>query len=240
MKADGVARGVLGPMPPKRLVATHARLRSLYPTRPVQDTFVHSETVSFDEFAFSVAISHSGCDTSDFHVSAFEHMRPIMDQSEMGAFHHCSQFAMLPPADASGQLAETSRLLRECAGFARAPDGGLHVYADDHDLAALLCCTRKSDGASMKVVEWNLVVDHSANFADPGNGCLCFDDGELFVHEAVSDALEYSITLQVHYEASTGRVLALCAGVNNLDDPGTYMGDEMFLALLRARIQAAA
>ena len=241
MKADGVARGVLGPMPPKRLVATHARLRSLYPTSPRtgHNLFVYSETVSFDEFAFSVAISHSGCDTSDFHVSAFEHMRLIQDRSEMGDFDNCAQFAMLPPADASGQLAETSRLLRECADSG----DGMTKYTSSHHLSVLLCCTRKADGASMKVVEWISVADDSQGFADPGNGSLYFEFGELFSsedrrgHEETS-TLDYVVSLQIHYDASTGRVLAFCPGVST-DDGGGYMGHDIFLALLRSRIQAA-
>ena len=97
----------------------------------------------------------------------------------------------------------------------------------------------------MKVVEWISVADDSIGFADSGNGLLYFESGELFSSEVRwgdDDAVDYAMSLQIHYDASTGRVLAFCPRVANMDvdDGGGYMGPEMFLALLRSRIQAAA
>lgn len=232
-KADGIARGSLGPMSPKRMVATHARLHLLFPIRAMR---VRSPKINFDEFAFSVIISYTGVGGT-FRVSPFEYMRLISNRNEMGILRGIGQFAMLPSADASGlDISETLVELEDS-------DYDIPAFADEHNWSALLICTRKSDGTSIRVANFDQIDDRSAEMADPdeGRSCIWFMFGELFCRGA-TDALDFYLVLGMYFDTLTGRVAGFvpCVNYGSPEMSGSYMDAEIFHALLRSRLQDAA
>ena len=238
-KADGVPRGTLE-MGDKRLVATHLRMRSLYPTS-VPNTFVtQSPNFDFDEFAFSLVVSYRDADGVE-RVSGFEYMRLISDRSEMGDYSSCGQFAMFPPAVAHGHGHNISEMLLESLNYEAETGLGLSVFASNLGLTVLLICTRKSDGTSIRLVNFEDLDDESMGFAKSDQGCLYFEFGEIFTRNAY-DGLDYDMALQIYFDESTGHVRAFCPSVTGTGQAlaGSYLPQEIFHALLRSRLQGAA
>ena len=240
-KANGVARGALGPMSSKRLVSTHARMRSLYPMDS-SETFqgiARDAQISFDDFAFSLIVSYREDGDGDYRRSAFEFMRLISEDHEMGLLEPCGQFAMFPPAEVHGHdISEF--LLKANDNYVGEGDGSL--LSDYFQLSAFLICTRKSDGTSIRVVDFYDIDDDSAGLAieENGAGCINFINGELFGRHR-SDSYGYDMDLQLYFDDSTGRVLGFAPSVNQTaPEVANYMDPELFHALLRSRLQDAA
>ena len=231
-KADGINRGALGPMSPKRLVATHARLHSLFPTRARCTRLPWSPKPNFDEFAFSVIMSYTD-PGGTFRVSPFEYMRLISDKNEMGSLRNIDQFVMFPSADARG--------LSETLVDAEAYGDDVLAFADDHDLSALLICTRKSDGTSIRVASFDQIDDGSRSLARLREclACVWFVYGELFWHDST---LDVHLSLGMYFDTMTGRVVGFVPGLNSClpGRAGCDIDPEPFHALLRSRLQDAA
>ena len=243
-KANGVARGALGPMSSKRLVTAHARMRSLYPMDSSEafQGIARPPPLDFDEFAFSLVVSYREDGDGDYRWSAFEFMRLISAEEKMGFLAPRGQFAMFPPAEAHGH--DISEFLLE-ANDKYVGDGRLGVafLSDYFQLSAFLICTRKTDGTSIRVVDFHQIDDNSAGFAiqADGAGCIYFINGELF-ERYEGDALGYEMALQLYFDDSTGRVLGFAPSVFQTarETAASYMDPEIFHALLRSRLQDAA
>ena len=71
-----------------------------------------------------------------------------------------------------------------------------------------------------------------------GNCMLRFDRGELMIGHGSSGVYDYYMTLSTVFDPSNCRVLAFCSGVfhSTSELAGSNMSNEMFLALLHARL----
>jgi hypothetical protein len=122
-------------------------------------------------------------------------------------------------------------------------DYDVPAFADEHDLSALLICTRKSDGTSIRVANFDQIDDHSAEMADPamGRSCVWFMFGELFCHGS-TDALDFYLVLGMYFDTLTGRVVGFVPCLNSSipEMAGSCPDPELFHALLRSRLQDAA
>ena len=242
-KANCVARGALGPMSSKRLVNTHARMRSLYPMDSSEafKGIARDAQISFDEFAFSLVVSYREEDgDGEYRWSAFEFMRLISEDDEMGILEPCGQYAMFPPAEVHGH--DISDFLNHAKQFLSIAPSELAEY---FELSAFLICTRKSDGTSIRVVDFHDIHDGSVDFdhvIDAQDArCIYFINGELFERNE-GDSYGYDMALQLYFDYSTGRVLGFAPSVNQTapEVMDEYMDAELFHALLRSRLQDAA
>ena len=86
-----IHRGNLATMPPKKFLAARARAQALYPSTAdvtgVQAPFRPNESVSFDEFSFTVVLAYNGrqrpgdpSSSEVCHSAAFEYMRFTWEQ----------------------------------------------------------------------------------------------------------------------------------------------------------------
>ena len=245
-KAAGVTRGNLASLSNKRLLAAQARLQALIPSSSEESAgFSHhvrraSEDVPFDEFSFTVVIS-SYSESDEFLTTVFPFMRLVVKRDEMDKNSNFSSFAFLP----SGQGAENiAPLLRE-AVVASAEGADIEEFKEFHTPRAFMICTRKSDGAAVRVAFWDTdEFDEDCwsemNLIYPGGRkcMLRFDRGELLIGHGSSSDYDYYMTLNMVFDQSNGRVIAFCSGIfhSTEDLAGSNMSNEMFYALLHARL----
>ena len=250
-KAAGVTRGNLAQLSNKQLLAAQARVQALIPASSKGAVgFAHnvrrdSEDVPFDEFAFTVVLSWNPLESgdSDFRTTVFPFMRLAAKRNEMGEFSNRASFALFP----SGQGADNvSSLLREAA-VAYAEGIEFEDFMDFRTPRAYMICTRKADGAAAKVAFWNTDnideddwngMSESTSFIHGGQCTFRFDYGELMIGHGSSGDYDYHMTLNIEFDQSNGQVIAFCSGVyhSTPDLAGSNMSNEMFLALLHARL----
>ena len=250
-KAAGVTRGNLAQLSNKQLLAAQARVQALIPSSPggvvgfANNVRRWSEDVPFDEFSFTVVLSWE-CGAGLFHTTVFPFMRLIVKRDEMDDNSRFSSFAFVPSGQ--GAADNSSPLLRE-AVVASAEGTEVGDFKTFFTPRAYMICTRKADGAAVKVAFWDTdcfdedyyddMVDMSS---DPdgsrGNCMLRFDHGELMIGHGSSGVYDYYMTLSTVFDPSNCRVLAFCSGVfhSTSELAGSNMSNEMFLALLHARL----
>jgi len=245
-KAAGVARGNLGQLSNKRLLAAQARVQALIPSSSEESVgFAHnvrrgSEDVPFDEFSFTVVLS-SYSESDEFETTVFPFMRLVVKRDEMDDDSNFSSFAFLP----SGQRAadNSSPLLREAA-VANAEGADIEEFKEYKTPRAFMICTRKSDGAAVRMAFWDEDCfdedcwDGMSSWPGGGKCMLRFDRGELLIGHGSSLDYDYYMTLNMVFDQSNGRVIAFCSGIfhSTEDLAGSNMSNEMFYALLHARL----
>ena len=244
-KAAGVTRGNLAQLSNKRLLADQARLQALIPSSSEESVgFAHhvrrgSEDVPFDEFSFTVVLS-SYSESDEFQTTVFPFMRLVVKRDEMDEDSNFSSFAFLP----SGQGAENIAPLLRKAAVASAEGVDIEEFKEFHTPRAFMICTRKSDGAAVRVAFWDEDCfdedcwDDMSSYPGGGKCMLRFDRGELLIGHGSSLDYDYYMTLNMVFDQSNGRVIAFCSGVfhSTEDLAGSNMSNEMFYALLHARL----
>ena len=245
-----IHRGNLATMPPKKFLAAHTRAQALYPSTAdvasVQAPFRPNKSVSFDEFSFTVVLTYNGRqipgDPSSSEVcrsAAFEYMRLTGKQDEMGGLGMGPLMFVVSPED-RGQ-AEVMPWLRALASYE--DTDGMRAFFDEWGPTLTFICTRKSDGAAIKVAVFDpcdteLEVYNPAHDDDDmdGNepGILHFKYGPLLIklgHRGPDDYMSLTIT----FDQDTGSVEAfgveVCAG-----DDDSVMSNEMLYKHLHARL----
>jgi len=239
-KAAGVARGNLAQLSNKQLLAAQARVQALIPSSSKDVVgFAHnvrreSEDVPFDEFAFTVVLSWEPDEggVRGFRTTVFPFMRLIAKRTEMGEFNNLSSFTWFP----SGKD-NVCPLLREAA-VAYAEDSDILGFVDEKTPRAYMICTRKADGAAVKVAFWDADNIEQEEWSDEGRSLFRFDYGELMIGHGSSNDYDYHMSLNVVFDRSNGQVIAFCSGVYHSEPElaGSNMSNEMFLALLHARL----
>ena len=120
-----IHRGNLATMPPKKFLAARARAQALYPSTAdvtgVQAPFRPNESVSFDEFSFTVVLAYNGpqragdpSSSEVCHSAAFKYMRLTGKSDEMGALSGLASLMFAASPEDRGQ-ARAMRWLRTLA-----------------------------------------------------------------------------------------------------------------------------
>ena len=247
-----IHRGNLATMPPKKFLAARARAQALYPSTAdvtgVQAPFRPNESVSFDEFSFTVVVTYNDPITESFHLAAFEYMRFTGNSDEIRVTHsgQLRDFKYFAPliAAASPKAQGQSLIAPWLREAAQAPsDQAASHFVLGCAPTLTLICTRRSDGAAIKVAVFDpcdteLEVYNPAHDDDDmdGNepGILHFKYGPLLIklgHRGPDDYMSLTIT----FDQDTGSVEAfgveVCAG-----DDDSVMSNEMLYKLLHARL----
>ena len=253
-----IHRGNLATMPPKKFLAAHARAQALYPSTAdmtgVQAPFRPNESVSFDEFSFTVVLTYYSYSrvcpiTESFHLAAFEYMRFTGNSDEIRVMTHSGElrdFKYFAPliAAASPKAQGQSLIAPWLREAAQAPsDQAASRFVLWCAPTLTLICTRRSDGAAIKVAVFDpcdteLEVYNCAHDDDDmdGNepGVLCFDHGPLLIKLGHRGPDDY-MSLKIAFDQDTGSVEAfgveVCAG-----DDDSVMSNEMLYKLLHARL----
>ena len=248
-----IHRGNLATLPPKKFLAAHTRAQALYPSTAdvasVQAPIRPNESVSFDEFSFTVVLTYYSYSrvcpiTESFHLAAFEYMRITGNSDEIRVMTHSGELRdfkyFAPLIAAASPKAQGQSLiapwLREAAQAPSDQAASRLVLWCAPTLT--LICTRRSDGAAIKVAVFDSPQDeHNALEIYRGRGILYFDDGELLIQHG-RDVYDYHMVLEVAFDEDTGRVEAFCGGVyhSTPDLAGSNMSNEMLYALLHARL----
>ena len=243
-----IHRGNLATMPPKNFLAAHARTQALYPSTAnvtsVQAPFRPNSDVSFDEFSFTVVLTYnfrevlSDPSTESFHSAAFEYMRLTGNSDEMGDFASLAPLMCAASPIAQGQHLITPFLRRAAQMSSDHGHHAAYLFIEQWAPTLTLVCTRRSDGAAIKVAVFDSPQDeNNALEIYRGRGILYFDDGELLIQHG-RDVYDYHMVLEVAFDEDTGRVEAFCGGVyhSTPDLAGSNMSNEMLYALLHARL----
>ena len=250
-KVAGLARGTLGDLSTKQFLRAQTRARALLPPSlggksPFQFG-THWRPVSFDDFAFTIAVTwiEPGKPERSFAESPFMRLRT---HSELGDVNlSCGVFTFFPTAG-PGHEAFSACLRRVSQEMAVEGNGAGADFPgrvlEQLEPKAYLTCTRRRDGAATRVGLFSSIGAVNEHVADEETeGSLYFGEGKLLltpigahtseVHEV--PALE--ITLTIIWDASSGRVRGFgCWLYVNGEDQGEELPEETFLALLRARL----
>ena len=235
-----IHRGNLATMPPKKFLAARARAQALYPSTAdvtgVQAPFRPNESVSFDEFSFTVVLAYNGrqrpgdpSSSEVCHSAAFEYMRFTWEQGVL-------KFVVSP--EDRGQ-AEVMPWLRALA--AKDSSDEARAFTEEWWPTLTLICTRKSDGAAIKVAVFDTPSSDYRDGVAPGSlltddrlVILNFDTGRLLIQHG-TDICDCDMMISVKFDQDTGRVLSISAGVY-YGSGSDEMSNEMFYALLHARL----
>ena len=243
-----IHRGNLATLPPKKFLAARARAQALYPSTADVDSvpspFRPNESVPFDEFSFTVVLTYNGRqipgDPSSSKVcrsAAFEYMRLTGKQDEMGGLGMGPLMFVVSPED-RGQ-AEVMPWLRALA--AKDSSDEARAFTEEWWPTLTLICTRKSDGAAIKVAVFDTPSSDYRDGVAPGSlltddrlVILNFDTGRLLIQHG-TDICDCDMMISVKFDQDTGRVLSISAGVY-YGSGSDEMSNEMFYALLHARL----
>ena len=227
-----IHRGNLATMPPKKFLAARARAQALYPSTAdvtgVQAPFRPNESVSFDEFSFTVVLAYNGrqrpgdpSSSEVCHSAAFEYMRFTWEQGVL-------KFVVSP--EDRGQ-AEVMPWLRALASYE--DTDGMRAFFDEWGPTLTFICTRKSDGAAIKVAVFDTPAPGSWGAVDRTDEhvILNFNTGRLLIQHGRGEMM-----LSLAFDQDTGRVEAFTGGVYHTSHPSDDMSNETFHALLRASL----
>lgn len=253
-----IHRGNLATMPPKKFLAAHTRAQALYPSTAdvasVQAPIRPNESVSFDEFSFTVVLTYYSYSrvcpiTESFHLAAFEYMRITGNSDEIRVMTHSGElrdFKYFAPliAAASPKAQGQSLIAPWLREAAQAPsDQAASRFVLWCAPTLTLICTRRSDGAAIKVAVFDpcdteLEVYNCAHDDDDmdGNepGVLCFDHGPLLIKLGHRGPDDY-MSLKIAFDQDTGSVEAFGVKVYAGDDDSA-MSNDMLYKLLHARL----
>ncbi len=236
-----IHRGNLATLPPKKFLAAHARAQALYPstadvTSVQAAPFRPNESVSFDEFSFTIVLTYNGRqipgDPSSSEIcrsAAFQYMRLTGKQDEMGGLGLGPLMFVVSPED-RGQAGTAPLLL----GLAAHEDtDGMRAFFEEWGPTLTLICTRKSDGAAIKVAVFDTPASGSWGAVDRSDEhvILNFNTGRLLIQHGRGEMM-----LSVAFDQDTGRVEAFTGGVYHTSHPSDDMSNETFHALLRASL----
>ena len=233
--AAGTPRGALAMPSDKQFLAAHTRLRSLYPTSMQQARGFGDlardpdEHALLEDFAFTFVFSWEELEGS-FHTAAFEHLR-CNDPRLMERFGSISTF-FFGVSDADPGRNILKRKLLESQEM----DNAAFTYHWQPVVSQY--CTRKRDGVTIKIAEWDW-FDSDINLLAPhGLGSISFRNGLLNLdHE-----METYSTLNVLFEKATGRLRCLTSTHFEEDDDPDVQGSVsklIFRALLLAKFEDA-
>jgi hypothetical protein len=243
-----IHRGNLATLPPKKFLAAHARAQALYPSTAdvasVQAPFRPNESVSFDEFSFTIVLAYRARPLT-LQVSrsiAFQYMRLTGKQDEMGGLGLGPLMFVVSPED-RGQ-AGTAPFLRALAAYE--DTDGMRTFFDEWGPTLTLICSRKSDGAAIKVAVFDTPSPDSWGAVDRSDEhiILGFNTGRLLIqHGRIRPGLQqdsyvcdYEMMVSVTFDQDSGRVEAFSGGVYHTEHVSDEMPNEMFYALLCARL----
>ena len=201
----------------------------------------YMQPVSFDEFAFTIAVSWIEPGNPGRSFAEFPFMRLISGHDEQFEFSRPpAMFIFVPPTGAD-QEALSACLRRVSQEFAEA-DGPIFPgrVLEQMDPTVYLTCYRRRDGAATRVGMFSRL--HAVNDCvgdEETEGNLYFGDGKLLLtnlHSAgEGEALE--MTLHLVWDAPSGRVRGFgCHLYVNGAHGDQDFPEESFLALLRARL----
>jgi hypothetical protein len=244
-KAAGLPRGTLGEMSTKQFLRAQTRARALLPPGlGGKSPFMFQHyllPVSFDEFAFTIAVSWIEPGKPERSFAEFPFMRLISGHDEQFEFTRPpAMFIFVPPAGAD-QEALSACLRRVSQEFAEA-DGPIFPgrVLEQMDPTVYLTCTRRRDGAATRVGMFSRL--HAVNdVGDEGEteGSLYFGDGKFLLTNLYSDGDEEALEMTLHlvWDAPSGRVRAFgCHLYVNGAHGDQDFPEESFLALLNARL----
>ena len=199
-KAVGLARGSLD-VSTKQLVAAQGRVDALVggPFEEFEWVPYGSPRVTFDEFAFSLTLAwwHEGGIKS----ASFPFMRMTNNKSEMGPHASMSTNMFLVSPEAPGQDILAPQLNRAA------------VEEEGWSPSAFLTCTRRTDGATIRMAHFNGVEDE---YWGTGLtiGCISLENGRLLVagwEEDDEEEESYPTSFHLRHDVATGRLLAICS-----------------------------
>ena len=234
--AAGTPRGALATLPSdKKFLAAHTQLRSLYPTSMQQargfgdlprDPDDHA---LFEDFAFTFVISWEEFG-GDFHTAAFEHMR-CNDPRLMRRFGNISTFCF------AVSDADPGRNILKRPLFASQNFADNRAFTNYWQPVASQYCTRKRDGVTIKIAEWECIRPDINSMGWDELGSISFENGLLNLDHAVET---YS-TLNLLFEKATGRLRCLTSThFEDYDDlENCSLSKLTFRALLLAKFEDA-
>jgi hypothetical protein len=241
--AARIAGGHLANLPPKKRVAAHARARALIPSTPEENNAMagyefaaFNDMASFEELNFTVAVAWGR--EGDYQTATFPYLS-LTTASMGGEFSQISSYRLL--AEPAGSGHETiAPYLRDAESLID-NDGSRHDEAErffnEWAPKAYLICTRKSDGAAIRVAAFTppVVYDHGFDrFGVGSTHSISFEPGRFLVAD---DAISHYMTLHAIYDEGTGRVRAFCSTIwKEDDDSTTAMSSAWLCALLHARL----
>ena len=233
--AAGTPRGALAMPSDKQFLAAHTRLRSLYPTSMQQARGFGDlardpdEHALLEDFAFTFVFSWEELEGS-FHTAAFEHLR-CNDPRLMERFGSISTF-FFGVSDADPGRNILKRKLLESQEM----DNAAFTYHWQPVVSQY--CTRKRDGVTIKIAEWECVESDINSMGGGELGSISFRNGLLNLdHE-----METYSTLNVLFEKATGRLRCLTSTHFEEDDDPDVQGSVsklIFRALLLAKFEDA-
>ena len=241
-KAAGLARGTLGDLSTKQFLRAQTRARALLPPSlggksPFQFG-THWRPVSFDDFAFTIAVTWIEPGKPERSFAEFPFMR-LRTHSERDVNLSCGVFTFFPTAGPeheafSACLRRVSQEMAEDGNGAGADFPGRVL--EQLEPKAYLTCTRRRDGAATRVGLFSSIGAVNEHVADEETeGSLYFYHGKLLLTNLHGEALE--TTLHIVWDAASGRVRAFgCHLYVNGEDGEEDFPEESFLALLRARL----
>ena len=223
-----IHRGNLATLPPKKFLAAHARAKALYPSTAdvsgVQAPFRPNESVSFDEFSFTVVLAYRPSLSI-----AFQYMRLTGREDEMGGLGLGPLMFVVSPEDRGQAVAMV--WLRNLASYESTDE--MRAFFEEWGPTLTLICTRKSDGAAIKVAVFDTPASGSWGAVDRRDEhvILNFNTGRLLIQHGRGEMM-----LSVVFDQATGSVEAFTGGVYHTAHASDEMSNEMFYALLRARL----
>jgi len=244
LKAAGIPKGALDTLSSKQFLAAHTRVQALA-VGPEQR--VRLKEPRFDEFAFTLVLSWG----EDHRVTAaFPYMSLTRNAGSLYYGNMHAYDCRVSPS-AEGQAIIAAKLLELGRPF------------DDYDvqeflmnLSVTLICTRKSDGASVKVDNfWNNNQDWTIKEARPtthplmtktyfggqGGFYVKFTEGDLPLRD-------FQMELFLPFDISTGRIIAVCLAPHSFDredpnDDGSryegHMKEDLFYMFLHKWLDAS-
>ena len=239
-KAAGLARGTLGDLSTKQFLRAQARARALLPpSLGGKSPFMFQHyllPVSFDEFAFTIAVSWIEPGKPERSFAEFPFMRLISGHDEQFEFTRPpAMFIFVPPTGADQEA--LSACLRRVSQEHAEADGPIFPgrELEQMDPTVYLTCTRRRDGAATRVGMFSRMCSVNDVGDEETEGSLYFYHGKLLLTNLHGEALE--TTLHIVWDAASGRVRAFgCHLYVNGAHGDQDFPEESFLALLNARL----
>ena len=240
LKAAGIPRGALATMSSKLFLAAHTRVQALAAGQKKQRINLLEEP-GFDEFAFTLVLNWG----EDHRVTAaFPYMSLTPNGCSPCIYGCMRNYDCRVSPSAEGQAIIAAKLLE------------LGRHFDDYEVqeflmnwSVTLICTRKSDGASVKVDRfWNHNQDWTIQEARPTTHPLMTQtyfggQGGFYVKFTNGDLplRDFLMELFLPFDISTGRIIAVCLAPHSFDreetnDDGSkyegHMKEDLFYMFL--------
>lgn len=248
-KAAGIPRGALATMSSKLFLAAHTRVQALAAGQKKQRINLLEEP-GFDEFAFTLVLNWH----EDHRVTAaFPYMSLTPNGCSPCIYGCMRNYDCRVSPSAEGQAIIAAKLLELGRNF---DDYEVQEFLMSWDPSITLICTRKSDGASVKVDNfWNNSQDWTIKEARPTTHPLMTKtyfggQGGFYVKFTHGDLplRDFQMELFLPFDISTGRIIAVCLAPHSFDredpnDDGSryegHMKEDLFYMFLHKWLDAS-